>query len=303
MKKLLIKTLKAEGVLSHFYDMKQTTVLFLTMMAFFTVSCSSELHRNGTMSENFIVSQNQLFLTYENKGSRYILAVKLDPLGVKWEKKIASLSDNAVFRLYGDHIVCNCRKDEICFLSKETGNKTFSFQSSLVLEKGYKGLTVSESKVFSICEENEICAYDIDKEEKLWSYELDDENGDIVFDFMVADETLFFGTENRIYALSTENGDMLWKSEVLPGLKTYYPIGDTILVNYDVIDGLDIVSGESKWLEPYKGDRVRCVMDGLLVAESETHFNTLFVGNGVEIMNYKRAVSYTHLTLPTKRIV
>jgi len=251
------------------------------------VSCSGELHRNGKMSENYIVSKGELFLTYEHNGSRFILALKLDPLVTKWEKKIADLTDEPVFRLYGDNIVTNCKDGEICFLSRENGSKNFSFESSVIMKKGYKGLTVLENRAYSLCRKNEICSFNIETKEKLWSHQLE-EGTDIVFDFMIEGEKLFFGTENQIHALSIKTGKKIWTSDELPDLKTYYTVGETLLVNYEVIEGLDFNDGKSKWLTPYAGDRIRCVMDGLMIGQSETHFNTLFVENGIETTNYKR---------------
>jgi hypothetical protein len=267
--------------------MKTFNLIIFSFLAIVFVSCSTELHRSGQMSENYIAAGGDLYVTYKNDGKRFLLAMKLDPLVTKWEKRIANLSDEAVFRLYGDHIVSNCKAGEICFLSRDTGNNAFSFSSPVVMKKGYKGLTVSGSQVFGICATDEICSYDIDTEKKLWSKKIDDYRN-IVFDFMVEDGRLFFGTETKIFALSTETGKDLWETDELNDLKTYAPVGDTILVNYEVIDGLDTSDGKSKWLTPYTGERIRCVMDGVLIAQSDTQFNILFAGNGSEISNYPR---------------
>jgi hypothetical protein len=160
------------------------------------------------------------------------------------------------------------------------------------MKKGYKGLTVSGSQVFSLCKIDEVCSFNIETGEKLWSYKLSEEQ-DIVFDFMVEYSVsepgyLFFGSDEKLFALSVADGKSVWESEELPELRTYAPIGDTILVNYEVIDGLDINTGESKWITPYSGERIRCVMDGQLVAQSESHFNFLWIENGKEIGNYPR---------------
>ncbi len=269
--------------MKHFFFTLSLSIFFIISV----VSCSGELHRSGKMSENYIVSRDDLFLTYENDEKRYVFAVKLDPLSVNWEKEIANLSSDAVFKLHKDHIICNCEKGYICFLSAENGDNVFSFPSSLIMEAGFRGLAVSDSQVFSICEEKSICSYDIKTGEMLWNSEIK-KGMEVVLDFSVKDKTLVYGSEKNIIALSTETGELIWKSEDLEELEKYDLLGETILVTYTEIDGLDISDGKSKWLSPYRGNSVRCTMDGVLIAASETHFTTLFIENGSEIMHYPR---------------
>lgn len=265
--------------------MKFRTVLILSML-FVIISCNNEIHRDGTVLSYDHHNEN-LYLIYQNDGTNHILSASLEPLETEWEREIAGDIETPEIRMYENYIAANCKKNKVCFLSAENGDLKVEFESELIFKPGAAGFTFNNGKIYSICGNSAICAFSLDSDEPLWKYELS-ENENIAVDFKVENGFLIFGnSDNIIKALSTKDGTLKWKSSTLNGLADLYSFPETVLADYEFVNGLTLSTGEPKWLVPYEG-KVRCILDGAVIAQSEDYFSILYTENGQKIWEYPR---------------
>lgn len=266
--------------------MKYSAFLLFFFLLFISVSCNSEIHRDGTVLY-YSESDGTLYLIYQNNDKNHILSADLEPLSTKWEKTISGDMKTPVIKIFDNYIACNCKENMVCILSADNGKTKISFDSDLVFTPDSKGFLVNEGKVFSLCNSSEICAYDIEKSEMLWSYKL--ETGEkITAEIKIENGFVLYGnSKNKVKALSSKTGELVWQSEELTGLSTIYTFPETVLTDYEKVDGLDLSTGTAKWLSPYEG-KVRCILDGTVITQSEEYFSTLYIENGQKIWEYPR---------------
>ena len=87
--------------------------------------------------------------------------------------------------------------------------------------------------------------------------------------------------------MNLSDGKKVWQTGTLENLNNFHAFPETLLADYDFINGYGISNGESEWLQPYAG-KVRCINDGFVIAQSDEFFSVLFVKNGQEYWNYPR---------------
>jgi hypothetical protein len=190
-------------------------------------------------------------------------------------------------RIFDTYIACNCEENKVCLLSSKNGKTALNFDSELIFNKSTKGFLVNEGTAYSLCNKADICAYNIENNELIWSYKLE-ENELITADFKVQNGLFLFGnSRNTIKALSTKTGELKWESEPLENLVDTYLFPETVLADYESVDGLDLATGDPKWVAPYEG-KVRCILDGAVIAQSDDYFSILYIENGVKIWEYPR---------------
>lgn len=260
--------------------------ILLVISLLFCVSCSETFHKNGKML--FYTSEkDSMFVIYQKDMQNYLFASTLLPFSEKWERNISGHPGTPVVRIFGDLLACNCRKDFVCLLDRETGKTVFEAASKLVFSPESAGFIVENGKVYTLCEENSICAFDIESGEKIWETALNAEET-LSAEFKIEEDLFFYGTGiSGITALELSDGKTVWKSEPLENLNDFHTFPETLLVDYDFIDGYAVSTGESEWLQPYAG-KVRCINDGFVIAQSDEFFSVLFVKNGQEYWNYPR---------------
>jgi len=266
--------------------MKYSVLILFVFSLFFSVSCNSDIHRDGTVLY-YTESGGKLYLIYKNNEQNHILTADLEPLSTKWEKSISGDKEAPELKIFDKYLACNCEENKVCLLSVENGKTVISFDSELIFNKNTKGFLVNEGKVYSLCNESEICAFDIEKNELLWNYKLG-ESENITADFKIQNGTVLFGNSSSIIkALSTGTGELKWESEPLPNLVDIYLFPETLLADYEFVNGLDLSTGNSKWIAPYEG-RVRCILDGTVISQSNDYFSALYIENGVKLWEYPR---------------
>lgn len=256
-------------------------IIFTTLLT----GCANEIHRDGKV---LYYSHNgeDLYIIYQHNNENHLLNAKLDPMIEKWDKVISGHPGTPSIVVSKDYLACNCKKDKVCIISRESGEKILDFESSLVFSMNSKGYLLDGQTVYSICGQNDICAYDIEKNEKLWSFKLGDDVS-ISHDLQINENTLVFGAENTVYALSTTDGTKLWKTDEGEELSSIHLFSETVVVDRGNIDGLDVRTGESKWTKQYSG-KTRCVMDGNIVIQENDFFKIVFIENGSENWEYPR---------------
>ncbi|MBO4711833.1 PQQ-binding-like beta-propeller repeat protein [bacterium] len=261
-------------------------VISLAISMFFCISCSETFHKNGKML--FYTSEkDSMYVIYQKDMQNYLFASTLLPFSEKWERNISGHPGTPVVKIFGDLLACNCRKDFVCLLDRETGKTVFETASKLVFSPDAKGFTVENGSVYTLCGENSICAFDIESGEKIWETAMNAEEIPAA-EFKIEENLFFYGTEiSGITAINLSDGKVLWKTDPLENLNDFHTFPETLLADYDFIDGFDISNGESEWLQPYAG-KVRCINDGFVIAQSEEFFSVLFVKNGQEYWNYPR---------------
>lgn len=260
--------------------------ILATILISLLTSCANEIHRDGKVLYYTHEGEN-LYLIYQLDNENHLLNAKLNPMVQKWDKAISGHPGTPSVKVFRDYIACNCKKDKVCILSRESGEKTLDFESELVFSPGSRGFLLDGNTVYSICEQNEICAYDIEKEKKLWSFALKKDTS-ILLELQIEEETLIFGTDdNVVHALSTAEGTEIWKTEATEELSSIHLFSNTVVVDRGEIDGLDIKTGESKWIKQYKA-KARCVMDGIIVIQEEEFFKAIFIENGSQNWEYPR---------------
>ena len=260
--------------------------ILLVILLLFCVSCSETFHKNGKML--FYTSEkDSMFVIYQKDMQNYLFASTLLPFSEKWERNISGHPGTPAVKIFGDLLACNCRKDFVCLLDRETGKTVFEAASKLVFSPESTGFIVENGKVYTLCEENSICAFDIESGEKIWETALNAEET-LSAEFKIEEDLFFYGTGiSGITALELSDGKTVWKSEPLENLNDFHTFPETLLVDYDFIDGYAVSTGESEWLQPYAG-KVRCINDGFVIAQSDEFFSVLFVKNGQEYWNYPR---------------
>ena len=261
-------------------------LILLVFSLFFCISCSETFHKNGKML--FYTSEkDNMYIIYQKDQQNYLFASTLSPFSEKWEKNISGHPGTPVVKIFGDMLACNCKKDRVCLLNREKGDIIFETVSKLVFSPDSKGFIVEDGKVYTLCEENSICSFDIESGEKIWENVLNGEET-LSAEFKIEENLFFYGTEKSgITALNLSDGKTAWKTEPLENLNNFHTFPDTILADYDFINGYSISNGESEWLQPYSG-KVRCINDGFVIAQSDEFFSILFVKNGQEYWNYPR---------------
>ena len=261
-------------------------LISLALSLLFCVSCSETFHKNGKML--FYTSEkDNIYIIYQKDMQNYLFASKLSPFSEKWEKNISGHPLTPAVRIFGDLLACNCKKDFVCLLDRGTGSTVFETESRLVFSPDSIGFTVENGKVYTLCGENSVCAFDIGSGEKIWEKALNAEET-LAAEFKIEENLFFYGTkESGITALKLSSGERAWGTEPLENLNDFHTFPETLLADYDFIDGFDITTGESEWLQPYAG-RVRCINDGFVIAQSDEFFSVLFVKNGQEYWNYPR---------------
>jgi len=261
-------------------------LILLVFSLFFCISCSETFHKNGKML--FYTSEkDNMYIIYQKDQQNYLFASTLSPFSEKWEKNISGHPGTPVVKIFGDMLACNCKKDRVCLLDREKGDIIFETVSKLVFSPDSKGFIVEDGKVYTLCEENSICSFDIESGEKIWENVLNGEET-LSAEFKIEENLFFYGTEKSgITALNLSDGKTAWKTEPLENLNNFHTFPDTILADYDFINGYSISNGESEWLQPYSG-KVRCINDGFVIAQSDEFFSILFVKNGQEYWNYPR---------------
>ena len=261
-------------------------LISLVISLFFCISCSETFHKNGKML--FYTSEkDNIYIIYQKDMQNYLFASALSPLSEKWERNISGHPATPVARIFGDLLACNCKKDFVCLLDRENGRTVFETASKLVFSPDSKGFIVENGKVYTLCGENSICAFDTASGEKIWETALNAEET-LAAEFKIEENLFFYGTkESGITALKLSSGEKAWTSEPLENLNDFHTFPETLLADYDFIDGFDITTGESEWLQPYAG-KVRCINDGFVIAQSDEFFSVLFVKNGQEYWNYPR---------------
>ena len=261
-------------------------LILLVISMFFCISCSETFHKNGKML--FYTSEkDNLYIIYQKDQQNYLFASKISPISEKWERNISGHPGTPVVKIFGDMLACNCRKDYVCLLDRETGKTVFETTSKLVFSPESIGFTVENGKVYTLCEENSICAFDIESGEKIWETPLNAEDT-LPAEFEIEENLFFYGTQtDGITALNLSDGKKVWQTGKLENLNNFHTFPETLLADYDFINGFSLSSGESEWLQPYSG-KVRCINDGFVIAQSEEFFSVLFVKNGLEYWNYPR---------------
>ena len=260
--------------------------VLLVISLLFCVSCSETFHKNGKMLF-YTSDKDSMFVIYQKDMQNYLFASALSPFSEKWERNISGHPGTPVVRIFGDLLACNCRKDYVCLLDRESGKTVFETASKLVFSPDSFGFTVENGRVYTLCGENSICAFDIESGEKIWETALDAEET-LSAEFKIEEDLFFYGSgTSGITALELSGGKTVWKSGPLENLNDFHTFPETLLVDYDFIDGYGISTGESEWLQPYAG-KVRCINDGFVIAQSEEFFSVLFVKNGQEYWNYPR---------------
>ena len=260
--------------------------ILLVISLLFCISCSETFHKNGKML--FYTSEKDtMFVIYQKDMQNYLFASTLSPFSEKWVRNISGHPGTPVVKIFGDLLACNCRKDYVCLLDRETGKTVFEAASKLVFSPESTGFIVENGRVYTLCEENSICAFDIESGEKIWETAFNGEET-LSAEFKIEENLFFYGTEiSGITAADLSDGKTLWKTEPLENLNDFHTFPETLLVDYDFIDGFALSTGESEWLQPYAG-KVRCINDGFVIAQSEEFFSVLFVKNGQEYWSYPR---------------
>ena len=263
--------------------------LFLISLAIsllFCVSCSETFHKNGKML--FYTSEkDDIYIIYQKDQQNYLFVSNISPLSEKWEKNISGHPLTPSVKIFGDLLACNCKKDFVCLLDKGTGNTIFETESKLVFAPDSKGFIVENGKVYTLCGENSVCAFDIESGEKIWEKTMNADDT-LAAEFDIEENLFFYGTKGSgITALKLSSGEKVWESETLENLNDFRTFPETLLVDYDFIDGYGISTGESEWLQPYEG-KIRCINDGFVIAQSDEFFSVLFVKNGQEYWKYPR---------------
>ena len=265
---------------------RRLLLILLAFSLFFSISCSDTFHKNGKML--FYTSEKDtMYIIYQKDLKNYLFASTLSPFSENWEKNISGHPETPVVKIFGNMLACNCRKDYVCLLDRETGKTVFETASRLVFSPDSKGFTVENGKVYTLCEENSICAFDIDSGEKIWETPLNAEET-LPAEFKTEENLFFYGSDlSGITALNLSDGKTVWTTGILENLNNFHAFPETLLADYDFINGYDISGGESEWLQPYAG-KVRCINDGFVIAQSDEFFSVLFVKNGQEYWNYPR---------------
>jgi len=266
----------------HFNIRRTVLIIFAVILT----GCANEINKDGKVLY-YEKNDENLFLIYQVKNENHLLNAKLNPMIEKWDKAISGHPGTPSTKIYKNNIACNCKKDKVCILSKENGEKVLDFDSTFVFSPGSKGFLLDDSTIYSICGSNSLCAYDVEKAEKIWEIELNNDTS-VSIDLQIKDSTLVFGTDDGVvHALSVSDGKTIWETEAFEELTSIHLFSDTVVVDHGDIDGLDISSGESKWIKQYTA-KVRCVMDGILVIQEEEFFRAVFVENGSENWTYPR---------------
>ena len=260
--------------------------ILLVISLFFSVSCSETFHKNGKML--FYTSEkDSLYIIYQKNQQNYLFASTISPFSEKWERNISGHPGTPVVKIFGDMLACNCRKDYVCLLDRGTGNTVFETESKLVFAPDSKGFIVENGKVYTLCGESSICAFDLESGEKIWETSLNAEET-LPAEFEIEENLFFYGTQaDGITALNLSDGKKVWQTGTLENLNNFHAFPETLLADYDFINGYGISNGESEWLQPYAG-KVRCINDGFVIAQSDEFFSVLFVKNGQEYWNYPR---------------
>lgn len=251
------------------------------------VSCSETFHKNGKML--FYTSEkDNLYVIYQKDQQNYLFAAAISPFLEKWERNISGHPMTPDVKIFGELVACNCKKDYVCLLDSKTGKTVFETVSKLVFSPDSKGFTVENGKVYTLCRENSICSFDIESGKKIWETALNSDET-LAAEFRIEENLFFYGTDlSGITALKLSDGKKVWATDPLENLNDFHTFPETVLADYDFIDGYGISTGESEWLQPYSG-KVRCINDGFVIAQSEEFFSVLFVKNGQEYWNYPRA--------------
>ncbi len=272
-------------VLSMRYDMLKKS-FFAFIFTLILSSCSNEIHREGKLF--FYRSEGtKLFTLYQNDDQNYLLSTKLSPLRSDWEKKISGHPFEPAFFIFDNYILCNCKKGKVCLLDSSDGNVAVSVDSSAVITENSKGFAVHEGVFYSLCDDNSICAVNIKQNEPLWKFKLKD-NESVTLQFKVEGNYMIYGSNSsELVVLNLKNGAEIWRTEPLENLEKAYTFPETVIAGYDLIDGFDIAKGTGKWVTQHEG-KIRCVMDGLVVAQSDDFFTVLFAENGIKTWDYPR---------------
>ena len=265
---------------------KKLFLISLVISLFFCISCNETFHKNGKML--FYTSEKDtMYIIYQKDQQNYLFASTVSPFSEKWEKNISGHPGTPVVKIFGDMIACNCRKDYVCLLDRETGKTVFETESKLVFSPESIGFTIENGKLYTLCKENSICAFDIESGEKIWETALNAEET-LAAEFEVEENLFFYGTEtNGITALNLSDGKKAWQTGPLENLNNFHTFPETLLADYDFINGYDLSTGESEWIQPYAG-KVRCINNGFVIAQNEEFFSVLFVKNGQEYWNYPK---------------
>ena len=259
--------------------------VFIIFVLVFT-GCANEINKDGKVLY-YTQKDNSLYLIYQYENENHLLNAQLDPIVQKWDKAISGHPGTPSTKIYRDHIVCNCKKDKVCILSRDSGEKILDFDSDLVFSPDSKGFLLEGTIVYSICGSDSLCAYDIEKAVQIWSMKLPTETS-ISIDLQLEGNTLVYGTgDGVVHALSTSDGKEIWKTEAFEELSSIHLFTDTVVVDRGEVDGLDIKTGESKWIKQYPA-KVRCAMDGIVVIQEDEFFRAIFVENGSENWPYPR---------------
>ncbi len=264
--------------------LKRSFLIFI--FAIILSSCSNEIHREGELL--FYRSEGtDLFTIYQKDDQNYLLSMKLSPLRSGWEKKISGHSSEPAFFILDEFILCNCKKEKVCLLESSGGNTAVSVESSAVITSDSTGFAVHNGIFYSLCKENSICAVNIAKDEAVWELKLRD-NESVALQFKVEGNYIIYGSNNNeLVALNSKTGAEIWRTEPLENLEKAYTFPETVIAGYDLIDGFDIAKGTGKWVTQHEG-KIRCVMDGLVVAQSDDFFTVLFAENGIKTWDYPR---------------
>lgn len=250
------------------------------------ISCEETYHHDGAML--FYTSEkSDLYIIYQKDLQNHLVYSKLSPLSEKWRRNISGHPTAPSVKIFENMIACNCRKGYVCLLDKENGKTLFSAESKLVFSTDSIGFTVEDGNVYTLCGENSVCSFDIESGEKRWETEIS-ESMSIVTELKIEDEMLFYGTSTgEITAIDKNCGEIKWKAAGLNELADFYTFPDTLLVDYENVNGFSTATGENQWLVPYQG-KVRCINDGFVIAQSNDFFSVLFLKNGMEHWNYPR---------------
>ena len=252
----------------------------------FCVSCSETFHKDGKML--FYTSEkDNMYIIYQKNQQNYLFASTLAPFSEKWEKNISGHPQTPVVKIFGDLLACNCKKDTVCLLEKGSGKTVFETASKLVFSPDSRGFIVENGKVYTLCGETSVCAFDIESGEKIWETAVS-EGDTFRAEFKIEENFFFYGTEaTGITALNLSDGKKAWQTDKLENLNDFHAFPETLLADYDFIDGYGLATGESEWLQPYAG-KIRCINDGFVIAQSDEFFSVLFLKNGQEYWNYPR---------------
>lgn len=266
-----------------------STVLFLILIVIstcFCISCNETFHKDGKMLF-YTSEQDTMYIIYQKNQQNYLFASTLAPFSEKWEKNISGHPQTPAVRIFGDLLACNCKKDSVCLLEGKTGKTVFEAASKLVFSPDSRGFIVENGRVYTLCGENSVCAFDIESGGKIWEAVLS-EGDTLRAEFDVEENLFFYGTESEgVTALNLSDGKKVWQTGKLENLNDFHAFPETLLVDYDFIDGYGISSGESEWLQPYSG-KIRCINGGFVLAQSDEFFSVLFLKNGQEYWNYPR---------------